>query len=371
MSVVGKRIDDTSTDPGQLGSTVFDVESAELVSTPRELGQRRPRSRLRVTLSRYALLLGSFAWAVLVGTSVSVQMVVSQRLNRHSDEPRFHALYVTTLSTLLGGIALLPVAARKPATAARWPSQKWLMLGGLCTLPAFVCIPAGKILGVQLVLLLQLMGMLSTALALDVRSDRLKLADKARLLGFGLVLSGVSFEGLQGASGGAFSGLSSQVMISAVFFTGVGFATQANCNGRLAQDVGGAVRATVISACVTVLGSIPIQIFLIFGAEVNPHLSLADWPLWIYAALQSVCYVGSLAVLPRSLGFTTTYLTLLMGKLVSSAIIDTQGLVAAPKPLTLLKCVSLAFVVAGATLFSGTASNSNASDAAEQVTDAE
>lgn len=55
----------------------------------------------------------------------------------------------------------------------------------------------------------------------------------------------------------------------------------------------------------------------------------------------------------------------------SSAIIDTQGLVAAPKPLTLLKCVSLAFVVAGATLFSGTASNSNASDAAEQVTDAE
>lgn len=291
-------------------------------------------------------------WAVAVGASVTVQLCCSVLINRRSAEPGYHAFYVANLSVLLGGVALVPHAAVSSETF-RGPKRWWSVLGGLWTLPSFVGIPAGALLGIQLVLLSQLLAMLGTALLFDLRRGRVHWTDATRMSGFLVVLGGVATDNFAFSSTGSSLTPLAALLLCGSFASGVGYAVQAKCNARLARDVGNTPRAVVISALVNIVAGLPLDLFLLFGKGVRPVADWRDWPLWVFAGAQSAFYIGSLAQLPRELGYTTSYLTLLLGKLISSSFVDALGLAGKVVPFEWKRGLAIALVLVGTALFSG------------------
>lgn len=75
------------------------------------------------------------------------------------------------------------------------------------------------------------------------------------------------------------------------------------------------------------------------------------WPLWLVAGFQSAFYIGSMAILPKLLGFTTSYLVVLAAKLVCSTVIDQLGLAGKVVKVSAERIVSLLLVFVGAGLF--------------------
>jgi len=294
------------------------------------------------------------AWTLVVGATVTVQMCCSVHLNSRAEKALqpYNAFYIMNISVALGGLGLVPqsVCSREPV---KKPARWWSMLGGLCSLPAFVSTPAGQLCGIQRVLLAQLLGMLSAALVFDLRRGSLKLKEIWRFGGFGLVALGVTIENL-GSSSSSTEGnpALAMVLLAGVFVTGGGYALQAKCTSRLARDVGTTFRATAINALVNTLASLPIDAVICWALGKPPALSLEDWPFWLFVGFQSAFYTGSLAALPSVLGYTAAFLILLVGKLASSTLTDALGVTGTKVPLDWLRCLCLVLVLAGTTLFS-------------------
>eukprot|EP00401_Gymnodinium_catenatum_P079867 CAMPEP_0117501538 /NCGR_PEP_ID=MMETSP0784-20121206/23350_1 /TAXON_ID=39447 /ORGANISM="" /LENGTH=329 /DNA_ID=CAMNT_0005296795 /DNA_START=61 /DNA_END=1050 /DNA_ORIENTATION=+ len=283
-----------------------------------------------------------------------MNLVVSVILNSRSDDATPHAIYVNNFSVFLGGVMLVPRAVFSPAPC-RKPTYWWSLLGGIYSIPGFVGIPAGNMMGVQVVLLVQLFAMLSTALAFDFRRGHVQLTDMKQLGGFCVVIAGVVVDN---ASSMSFSGpnvLVSLILLLLVFSSGVGYGLQAKCNGRLARDVGSSSRATIISAIVCLVATAPVNAYLCWGDGVQPRFRWNDWYFWAFAGFQSAFYIGSLAKLPQYLGYTTSYLVLLVGKLGSSTVVDAMGVTGKTVPFGALRAMSLVLVFIGTALFSGKA----------------
>ncbi|CAE8621045.1 unnamed protein product [Polarella glacialis] len=263
-------------------------------------------------------------WAALCGASVALNLVITTHLNRHSDEPNLHSFHVAAMCSLLGAVSLIPQACLAQAPFRR-PTQIWSLLGGLCSLTVCATIPGAALVGAQIDLLLQLLGMLSMALFLDARVGRITCSDKRRIRGFFIVVAGIgadSFHAANDRNTVQQQPLVAAVILVGVFVSGLGYAMQAKCNSQLSADIGGPARACIICAAVTILGGFPIQSYIFFGMGVPFEFTLEDWPLWTLAGLQSAFYTGSLAVLPSKLGYTATYLAIMFGKLASSSILD-------------------------------------------------
>ncbi|CAE8733486.1 unnamed protein product [Polarella glacialis] len=293
-------------------------------------------------------------WAALVGASVALFLVITNHLNSRSDEPKLHSFYVSAMSTLLGAVALIPQACLAQAPFQR-PTQIWPLLGGLCVLTGFANISGSELVGAQIDLLLQLLGMLSMALFLDARVGRITCSDKRRIRGFFIVVAGIGADFFHAANEG--NTVQQQppfaaVMLVGVLVSGMGYAMQAKCNNQLSANIGGPARACIICAAVTLIGGIPIQAYIFLDLGVPFKLTLEDWPLWTLAGLQSAFYAGSLAVLPTKLGYTATYLAIMFGKLASSSILDAGGMIAPAQPFTVQRALSLVLVIVGSGLFS-------------------
>ncbi|CAE8635985.1 unnamed protein product [Polarella glacialis] len=293
-------------------------------------------------------------WAALVGASVALNLVITNHLNRRSDEPTLHSFYVSAMCTLLGGVSLIPQACLAQAPFRR-PTKIWSLLGGLCVLTGFANISGSHLVGAQIDLLLQLLGMLSMALFLDARVGRITCSDKRRIRGFFIVVAGIgadSFHVGNERNTVQQQPLFAAVILVGVFVSGLGYAMQAKCNSQLSANIGGPARACIICAAVTLIGGIPIQAYISFGIGVRFDFALEDWPLWTLAGLQSAFYTGSLAVLPAKLGYTATYLAIMFGKLASSSILDAGGMISYAQPFTVQRALSLVLVLVGSGLFS-------------------
>eukprot|EP00929_Paragymnodinium_shiwhaense_P007528 TRINITY_DN111447_c0_g1_i1.p1 TRINITY_DN111447_c0_g1~~TRINITY_DN111447_c0_g1_i1.p1 ORF type:complete len:367 (+),score=34.81 TRINITY_DN111447_c0_g1_i1:141-1241(+) len=288
-------------------------------------------------------------WAALIGVSVPLEMVNTIFLNKNSPDKSHHAFYVSTLAVFMGGVELMPLALKAPKPWGK-PSRWWHLLGGFCSLPAFVTIPAGTLLGSQLVLVTQLAALLATFLLMDLIDGKVKLTNYMRLVGFCLVLGGVALDNI-GLKVGKASSLKAVVMLAAVALSGVSYALQARFNGRLAEDVGSSARATCVSAMVCVFLSLPVVAWIRFDIGVAVELDTRFWPLWVVAGFQSAFYIGSMAKLPRLLGFTTCYTITLGAKLATSLMVDSLGFTGTRIPVTFLRVASLACVLVGAVIF--------------------
>lgn len=293
-------------------------------------------------------------WTLAVGATVTVQMCCSVAINsRASEELRqYNAFYIATIQVVLGGLYLVPpsVISKQPI---KKPTRWWSTLGGLCSLPSFVTTPAGQLCGVQQVLLAQLLGMLSAALVFDLRRGSLKLKEVWRLGGFGLVTLAVTIENLgSSSSSGEGNTVLAMVLLGGTFVTGAGYALQAKFACRLSRDLGNTFRATAFNALVSTLANLPISAVICWGLGKPPVLSWADWPYWLFVGFQSAFYIGSLATLPSVLGYTASFLILLVGKLASSTLTDAYGVTGTVVPLDWLRGICLVMVLAGTTLFS-------------------
>lgn len=298
----------------------------------------------------YVILCG--VWAALVGMSVPLNMVVTIFLNSHADKSdrQYHAFYVATLAVAMGGFEMIPLAikAEKPATL---PKRWWHLAGGCCALPAFSVVAAGSMMGSQVVLVVQLATLLTTFFVIDVMDGRVRLREHAKVAALLVIFGGTWLESGGSKTGGMSGGFEAIVMLTLVAISGVGFALQSKCNNALAEDVGSAARASVLSACVNTLVSIPICLFIYFGLNVPVSFSLSSRYLWLAAGFQSAFYVGSMAYLPKALGFTRCYVITLVAKMVTSLVVDACGMVGEPIPLSALRVCALLAVLLGAVIF--------------------
>eukprot|EP00421_Protoceratium_reticulatum_P064414 CAMPEP_0168420160 /NCGR_PEP_ID=MMETSP0228-20121227/32632_1 /TAXON_ID=133427 /ORGANISM="Protoceratium reticulatum, Strain CCCM 535 (=CCMP 1889)" /LENGTH=299 /DNA_ID=CAMNT_0008434047 /DNA_START=101 /DNA_END=1000 /DNA_ORIENTATION=- len=257
------------------------------------------------------------------------------------------------MGILIGFLLLVPQSVSAPQPW-RKPAHCWTLLGGVVTVPAFVTTPAAMYSGAQVVLLIQLSALLGTALLFDWRRGDVRAVDFGRFVGFGAVIGGVALDSLSGSATSELSALAA-LLLAGVFVSGVGYAMQAKCNARLARDVGSAARSTAISSAITLLVGLPLDVFINCGLGVEPVFAWADWPLWAFCGFQSAFYIFSLSRLPRYLGYTTSYLALLVGKLASSTAADELGLSGHVVHFSWRRGAALALVLLGTWLFSAPA----------------
>mmetsp|Transcript_87413 Transcript_87413/g.245379 ORF Transcript_87413/g.245379 Transcript_87413/m.245379 type:complete len:368 (+) Transcript_87413:153-1256(+) len=304
------------------------------------------------------------AWACLVGISVPLEVCNASLLNRHSPEKdrSWHSVYIAELAVAMGGLqlAVLSFASKAPWT---WPSPWWSYFGGVCSLPGYITISAAQVLGVEMLLMTQLVGLLGTFFVLDLADGTIRLGNWPKPVGLFFVVIGVVVDKLLASSGDGAKAIDINWIVHVVgaFCSGVGFALQAKCNGALAHCIGGPARAAMICAVVNVLASSPLSVYIRFGMEVPLSLDSKIWPMWFAAGFQSAFYVSSMALLPRFLGFTTCYLAVLSSKLFCSAVVDATGLTGGSRvALSAERILSIFVVLFGATLFQGRCGSTHA-----------
>ncbi|CAE8601389.1 unnamed protein product [Polarella glacialis] len=141
----------------------------------------------------------------------------------------------------------------------------WPLLGGLCVLTGFANISGSELVGAQIDLLLQLLGMLSMALFLDAREGRITCSDKRRICGFFIVVAGIGAGSIHFVD--ECNTVQQQPPFAAVilvgfFVSGLGYAMQAKCNSQLSANIGGPASACIICAAVTIVAGIPTQAYI-------------------------------------------------------------------------------------------------------------
>mmetsp|Transcript_141661 Transcript_141661/g.249918 ORF Transcript_141661/g.249918 Transcript_141661/m.249918 type:complete len:344 (+) Transcript_141661:39-1070(+) len=290
-------------------------------------------------------------WAALIGMSVPFGMVINIMLNSEADESdqKYHAFYVSNLAILMGGLELLPLTlcAEKPVTK---PKRWWHLAGGVTSLPSFFTTSAGALLGSQVVLVVQLAGLLTTFYLCDLMDEKVRLKDYAKSLALLVIFVGV-FLDADGTGGSMVDSFAAIAMIFLVAVTGVGFALSSKCNSALADDLGSAPRASVISACVNTLFSVPINLYIYFGCNIAFSIDTRSWYWWLATGFQSAFYTGSMAYLPKTLGFTRCYVITLAAKMVTSLFIDAYGLTGESISVSFKRVCALMFVSVGAIWF--------------------
>jgi uncharacterized membrane protein YdcZ (DUF606 family) len=234
--------------------------------------------------------------------------------------------------------------ASKPASRSL---RGWHFLGGLGSLPAFLTVSAGSVVGTQKVLVVQLAALLSSFFIIDLVDGRV--TGYAKALALVVIFIGVVLES-------DYSESESEdpwavLLLPLVALTGIGYAMQSKCNNALAEALGSSARATVVSAFVFLFCSLPINSYMYFGLGIPISLDIDFWYLWIAAGFQSAFYTGSMAHLPGVLGFTSCYVITLASKLSTSLVLDSNGLSGQVVPLTTCRVVALIMVLLGSVVF--------------------
>mmetsp|Transcript_29385 Transcript_29385/g.51490 ORF Transcript_29385/g.51490 Transcript_29385/m.51490 type:complete len:340 (+) Transcript_29385:79-1098(+) len=307
----------------------------------------------RSGLQRFLQLAFYVAWAAVLGISVPLGVVNTVFLNSEAaeDDRRYHAVYVANLAVAMGGVELLPWAIRseKPMTQ---PKRWWHLAGGLGSIPVFFAIAATSMLGSQVVLVVQLAALLTTFFIFDLVDGRVRLNDVTKFPALLIIFSGVVLENVdQGAAVSGSSSIEAIAMLALVAVSGMGFAVQSKCNSALAEDLGSAFRASVVSSIVHVVVSVPVELYIFFGCHVPVSLSVNRWVCWLAAGLQSAFYITSMAYLPKVLGFTKCYVISSVAKMVTSLIIDAKGLTGQAIPISMTRVCALVIVLLGSVVF--------------------
>ena len=122
---------------------------------------------------------------------------------------------------------------------------------------------------------------------------------------------------------------------------------QASVNARLAQFVGGPVRASLISFVVGAVVLFVVVVVFYRGSERGGH---APWWAWIGGGLGAF-YVVSTVVVPVRIGAAAFFGILVAAQLVTSVLADQFGWLAfEQKSITPLRIVGVVLLVSGALL---------------------
>eukprot|EP00449_Zooxanthella_nutricula_P056169 CAMPEP_0198553096 /NCGR_PEP_ID=MMETSP1462-20131121/79849_1 /TAXON_ID=1333877 /ORGANISM="Brandtodinium nutriculum, Strain RCC3387" /LENGTH=319 /DNA_ID=CAMNT_0044283773 /DNA_START=1 /DNA_END=956 /DNA_ORIENTATION=- len=289
---------------------------------------------------------------MLCGASVILQCCCSAELTKRvdtEDQPQ-QGIVISTVAQLLGALFVTPRALLSPKPWGR-PRQWWAFSGGLLVTTALVLPWASVQLGVQAMVLLQLIAMLSCTVFLDCLKGTLLKTDFLRLGGFCLVVGGAMVDVVSGSAaskGGSSVGM--QIFLAACcIISGVGYVVMAKGNAVLAEDLGSMSRAMMASCVPFSIVAVPVSAILV--ANGFPHYSDGDWKFWVFIGAQNAFYTGSLAIIPTRLGYTATFLVLLAGKLTTSSYTDHIGFGGKNRRFDWLRACALALVLLGTALF--------------------
>lgn len=302
-------------------------------------------------------------WAFLAGVSIPLGTANHAILNTRSDHPKYQSFYTTLLSTVLGGIAVVPLACTSPSLV-KAPCKLWSLLGGLCSIPAFGVLIAAPDLGIQISLLILVGAQLLMTLVLDHLDGRMLLSSPIQLLGLGCVFCGILTDSQAGPHfshhqprllSAVEESFPTHVLVRDIVLSalcGIGYTLQAKCNNTLAKDVGSGAGATSVSSAVNLFASLPIAWFLCISMNRWPTFLLSDWPRFAFGAVQSAFYIGCLSVVPSRIGYTASFMSVQLGSLLVSSIVDASGVLGNYVPFTMWRASGLTFVVVGLWLFS-------------------
>lgn len=299
-------------------------------------------------------------WAILAGVSVTLQLGgtialdgrnISNQIESDIVSHIMHSVYISQGGILVGAVWLAVLAIALPGDPPKRPKRVWSTLGGIVILPSFVTTPAAQVLGIQLVLMLLLLGMIGAALLFDCQARRLQLT-VVRSVGLAILLIGVLLEVLDAVPVVKLDAPAEVVIyILGVLIVGVLFAVQAKMNVRLARDLGSSFRsATWCNASASVVGLL-LVLCVRFGFCVQYRFQMCQWWIWLLVGLQSAFYTLALTLLPKILGYSSMFVLVLAGKLTSSAMADTLGAFQPAVPLSVLRCASICVMLVGALLY--------------------
>ena len=320
--------------------------------------------------------------AMLVGASVSAQVAIAVQLNARSSLP-LHAMFISLVTAALSASMLaVPAAcsmtvlrspdAKPPAVA---PGRRWVLLGGIATLPSVVSIPASRSLGVQAAMLSMLVGQVGTGLAMDVAYTRSTRLGPRMLVGVAIVFVGVLVNELgvtttMAATSTSASASTSHdttssdepfdaldvVYVCVCVVAGAGYALQTLCNRELARDLDDGLGAAWLSIAITALALAPLCGALWASGAVAPQIHLLAAPdgyLWALCGLQFLVYACATAIMPRFMPYTQLFLCGLIGQLACSSAIDASGLGGVRHvPFGAARAAGLALVALGYAIYS-------------------
>jgi transporter family-2 protein len=138
------------------------------------------------------------------------------------------------------------------------------------------------------------------------------------------------------------------VYILVAIAAGVFLPLQAGVNTRLAQFVGGPIRASLISFLV---GALLLAVITAIAYRGGTHrLGAAPWWAWVGGALGTVYVTAAIVVAPR-MGVGPFFGVLVAAQLVATVVIDRFGWLGyAQREVTPLRALGVAMLVGGALL---------------------
>ncbi len=136
-----------------------------------------------------------------------------------------------------------------------------------------------------------------------------------------------------------------QYSLSALMvFAGTCIPVMAAANARLGVELGSPMRAVTILCLVATA----MAVALLFGSSSPPVAGFAGHPLLYLAGVLFVLYIGGITVSAPRIGLGNAIFFVIVGQLVSAAVIDHQGwLGAAQTPLSFKRGVGLLLTVVG------------------------
>jgi transporter family-2 protein len=143
------------------------------------------------------------------------------------------------------------------------------------------------------------------------------------------------------------------VTFVAALIAGVLVPLQAGANAALGRDLGHPLWATMLSLAVSAICVVPVMLALrVSGPSIA---SLADQPKWIWiGGVVGVIYITAALLLAPKLGAASFMTAVIAGQILASLAVDYFGLVGfEAKPLTALRLIGAAAVVAGVLVIQG------------------
>jgi len=294
-------------------------------------------------------------FGVLVGLVMPVQTSANSRLRLSVGSPFLASLVSFAVGFLALLVASLLIDGHLPHLTAAIPMPAWIWSGGVLG----VVVLTGNIfhfprLGSVQTVVLPITGQVIMGLVIDhfgLFHAPVHRLDSVRVIGALLLVVGVLGTMIrpgQRLAGGHSSGWSLWGWRAAGVMFGMCSAAQTAINGQLGVAFGSAVGAALVSFAFGVVTLLLINLAL--RNRPAPGSLAGPWWMWIGGFLGAMFVFGN-AFLSPVIGTGLTVMTILLGLMAGSLLIDHFGLLGAHrKKVTLLQAVGLALMVAGVSL---------------------
>ncbi|GAB3703490.1 DMT family transporter [Corynebacterium nasicanis] len=292
-------------------------------------------------------------FGVFVGTVMPIQTSANSRLRRSVGSPFLASLVSFAVGFLALLLAVLLIDAHLPPLSQATGMPVWIWSGGILG----VVVLTGNIflfprLGSVQTVVLPITGQVMMGLLIDhlgLFHAPVHRLDAVRVLGALLLVAGVLGTMLrpgQALSGGHSSGWSLWAWRAAGVVFGMFSAAQTAINGQLGVVFGSALGAALVSFAFGVVTLLFINLALRNRWRLDVSAG-NPWWMWIGGFLGATFVFGN-AFLSPVLGTGLTVMTILLGLMAGSLLIDHFGLLGAHRRrVTLLQALGLALMVAG------------------------